>query len=236
MDYLLYWFADLVIKPNGIPWLVAIISLLLTSLSKSLWSWCLRQYSQWHARREQAAEREKWSQSLLSRDLSLSQALSWQAPQSIPLGRRGKMPTVACSSAAKGNRGKYGPWELSHRGPNTLLLAARNEWGLSRMQAVERLNVFPQELGRWERGEYLPTRKMLARLTPGYGKSAAELGYGELEQFYADQYTLTAHHNEQVAESNSSETRRPLSRKWHENQTGERPSAMSAKQTEEETE
>jgi hypothetical protein len=59
---------------------------------------------------------------------------------------RGSALIVECF-CAKGNKGKYGPWEKHDCGPNALLIAARNEWGVSRMKAAERLKVTPQELG-----------------------------------------------------------------------------------------
>jgi transcriptional regulator with XRE-family HTH domain len=233
MEYLLYWIVDVVVRPNVITWLVAIASLLLGSTSKYLWRWCVRQYINWQDRRERAAEVKEWGRSLLTRDLSLAYGhfVGKRRPTS-PMGHKhvksagqGSMPVMACTSA-KGNRGKNGAWKLRNCGPNDLLIAARKEWGLSQLNAAMRLNVEPQELGRWERGQYLPTRKMLRRLMQGYGKSAAELGYEELEQFFVGQYTSETPQREQVTESRNDARAHSRS----ESPTAKRSPTASAKQ------
>lgn len=216
--YWLHWNSNVILDSVIAGVVVTSIPVLLTAIAKLVWSLSKRLYIKWQDRRERAFEMAMLKHSLATHNLSVVNGHFVGNPHSmlkpgsnrVKSAGQGSAPSVICFSA-KGNRGNSGPWARRHE-PNVLLKDARVELGrvlsikkFSLIQAAELLGVDPQELGRWERGEFLPTRKMLARLKRGYGKSAEELGYGELEEYYISQYAPKAQRGERVAEASRSD-------------------------------
>jgi transcriptional regulator with XRE-family HTH domain len=192
MYMILYWLSQIVgnwLIPSVIAGsLSSFVVMMLVSMVRKT----LSLFHTWNGKRRERKDEKEWRRLLQTRQLTIA-GTHWAERREpkvtgspYPSGSSSPSQTksVAITHQSKPHNGRFGPWAHVRQGPNIQLIEVRESLHLARFAAAEKLGMDEQTLGRWERGEFLPSRTMLPRLCEGYGKSAEELGFGELEKFY----------------------------------------------------